>query len=227
MRLPRLRRFTSDVPARSGAVGTARVASASASASDDDLEFLALHREVSGRFHSYAERFVSREDARDAVADAMAVLWERWATLEPGKRNPHFAFGILRHCVLARLAVTRPLVALDGDDIEVELEQRAVQADEDAERDRAGADRDARIAEVRDRVLAQMPVRRREVLLLILEHAISFRDAAEALGVTKGTVSQHVSLGYATFRAAFIRAGIRGAVPTLHRLRSPEGGAPE
>ena len=188
-----------------------------------ERSFLVAYDRLHDRAHDHAERFLAKDDGSDAVADAMAILWSRWATLTAEQRNDNYAIGIVRNCVHERLRKATRLVALDA--AELEIEQQSVVADTEAHLARADADRDEQVAEIRDRVLATMPLRRREVLLLVLEHAMSYRVAGETLGLSKGTISQHMRLALATLRAAFIRAGVRLAATEPKRLPSYKGGA--
>ena len=216
MRLQRLTRKNAEVAERARDEARLFVVASHA----EQQHFIELHQAIRGRFVDYAERFLGRDDALDAVADVMAFLWERWATLTPAQRNDRYAFGILRHGIHTSLRSPDRFVGLD--DAELELEVRSVRAHDEAIREREDAARDALVAEIRERALAVMPVRRREVLLLILEHDLSYREAAEALGLNKGTIAQHMRLALHTLRNAFIRAGLKGADATL-RLPSPQG----
>ena len=186
----------------------------------EQQHFIELHQEIRGRFVAWAEGFLGRDDAQDAVADTVAILWEQWATLTPAQRNDRYAFGILRHGIHARLRSPDRFVGLD--DAELELEVRSVRAHDEAIREREDGARDALVAEVRERALETMPIRRREVLMLILEHDLSYREAGEALGLNKGTIAQHMRLALHTLRNACIRAGLTGADAT-RRLSSPQG----
>lgn len=162
--------------------------------------YIALHEEIRDRFVDYAEKYLARDDAHDAVADVMAHLWERWATLTPAQRNDRYAFGILRHGIRSSLRSPDRFVGLD--EAEYELEVMSVRAHDEAIREREDAERHAVVAEFRERELKLMPVRRREVLLLVLEHDLSYREAGEALGLSKGTIAQHMRLAFQTLRIA-------------------------
>jgi len=165
---------------------------------EEQQDFIALHAEIRDRFVVYAEKFLSRDDAEDAVADVMANLWERWATLTPAQRNDRYAFGILRHGIRSSLRTPDRFVELG--EAEYELELQSVRAHDEALRELERAERDAVVAEVRERALEEMPVRRREVLLVVLEQDLSYREAGEALGLSKGTIAQHMRLALRTLR---------------------------
>lgn len=194
----------------------AEVPSPTAVASPDlQLLFLEAYRRLHGRVLDHAERFLSTDDARDAVGDAMEVLWRKWASLSPDKRNDRYVFGIVSHCVHAKLRENSRLVSLE--EAEPELDQRAV---------RAGFARDwgDTAADVLDAALAVMPPRRREVFLLVKEQAFTRQEAADALGLSVETIGTHMRLATEDLRAAFTRAGFQLPGATHPRLPSPQGG---
>lgn len=208
MRLQGLRRKKSDVAVRYRDASRAFVPCSQ----EERQDFIRLHEEIRERFVEYAEKYLARDDALDAVADVMAHLWERWATLAPEQRNDRYAFGILRHGIRSSLQSRDRFVGLD--DAECELERLSVRAHDEAIRELEHAERDASVADVRERALEQMPVRRREVLLLVLEQDLSYREAGEALGLSKGTIAQHMRLALQTLRMDCIGAGLEGADAT-------------
>ncbi|MBL8998316.1 MAG: sigma-70 family RNA polymerase sigma factor [Gemmatimonadetes bacterium] len=179
--------------------------------------FLEAYRRLHGRVLDHAERFLDKDDASDAVGEAMSSLWRRWRTLAPEKRTDKYVFGVVHYCVFAKLRERKEFVSLD--DAESEIDQVVM----DAAEERSG--RDA-IAEVLDETLAAMPPRRREVFLLIREESFTYREAAEALGVSEGSINTHVRLANEQLRSAFTRAGFRIALPKQPaQLPSPKGGA--
>ncbi len=179
--------------------------------------FLEAYRRLHGRVLDHAERFLDKDDASDAVGEAMSALWRRWRTLAPEKRTDQYVFGVVHYCVFAKLRERKEFVALD--DAESELDRVVMNAAEE----RSG--RDA-IAEVLDETLAAMPPRRREVFLLIREESFTYREAAEVLGVSEGSINTHMRLANEQLRRAFTRAGFRIALPKPPaRLPSPMGGA--
>ena len=182
-----------------------------------DLEqlFVEAYQRLHGPVLNHAERFLSTDDACDAVGDAMAALWYRWPRLTPEQQQSEgYVFGVVHHCVFAKLRETSPLVSLE--DAERELDRQAMAALPDLTgRDTA--------ADVLDAALAAMPPRRREVLLLVYEHSFTYQEAAEALGLAVGSIKKHMYLAVEDLRAAFTRAGFRIASPQPARLPSPKG----
>ena len=179
----RLARFRRSSEGNSLLVGT--VPPTQPAAADLEQLFLEAYRRLHGRVLDHAERFLDPDDARDAVGDAMAALWRRWPTLAPEKRSDKYVFGVVHYCVFAKLRERTALVSLD--DAEPELDRLATHAA--AEQGRGDA-----IADVLDETLAAMPPRRREVFLLVREQSFTYREAAEALGLSEGTINTHMRL---------------------------------
>ncbi len=194
-------------------VGGATSRSPGATASLEELFLQAYHR-LHGRVLDHAERFLSKEDARDAVGDAMEDLWRRWPVLTPEQRNDKYVFGVVHYSVFAKLRVVDPLVSLD--DAEPELDQHALNGLGEFVRADTAAD-------VLDLVLAAMPPRRREVFLLVREERFSYKEAAEILGLSLGTIKTHMRLATQDLHAAFTRAGFRISGAPQAQLPSPTG----
>jgi RNA polymerase sigma-70 factor (ECF subfamily) len=213
MRLARFRRS----PERNGPLVGVLEPAAQPAAADLEQLFLEAYRRLHGRLLDHAERFLDRDDARDAVGDAMADLWRRWPTLTPEKRgSDKYVFGAVHYCVFAKMRENNQLVSLD--EAKPELDQQVARAAEDL-------GRGERSAEVLDAALAAMPPRRREVFLLVREHSFTYQEAAEALGLAHGTVKTHMYLAVEDLRTAFTRAGFRIANTQPAQLPSPKGDA--
>jgi len=58
------------------------------------------------------------------------------------------------------------------------------------------------IASAVEVALANLPQRRREVFVLIRQHGLSYREAAEALGLAPQTVANHLNMAVADLREA-------------------------
>lgn len=185
---------------------------------ETDLEqiFLEAYRRLHGRVLTHAERFLNKEDALDAVGDAVLSLWTRWTSLTPEQRSDKYVFGVVHYCVYAKLRTIDPLISFE--DAEDELDQLAASAV-------PGPTRGDTPDEVLDATLKAMPRCRREVLLLLREEGLAYQEAAEALGVSIGTINSHYRLAMEDIRAAFTRAGFRIADVRPKRLPSSTGEA--
>lgn len=186
--------------------------------SDLELErlFIETYHRLLGRMLDHAERFFDRESARDAVAEAMADVWCRWALLTPEQRTDAYFITAVNHSVVDALRGHHASIPLE--DAEEELEQKAALAMETLSRGDTAAD-------VLDLALAVMPPRRREVLLLVKEQAFTYAEAADALGLSIGTINSHMRLANKDLKTAFTRAGFRIADVKLNLLPKPKGDA--
>ena len=140
-------------------------------AMESDLEqlFAGAYHRLHGRMLDHAERFLDRESARDAAAEAAADVWYRWHLLRPEQRTDAYFISAVNHSAIDVLRGSRSSVSLE--DAEEELERKTARAMETISRGDTAAD-------VLDLALAVMPPRRREVLLLVKEHAFSYTEAA-------------------------------------------------
>ncbi|HVJ17883.1 MAG TPA: RNA polymerase sigma factor [Polyangiaceae bacterium] len=190
-----------------------------ATLADDVQSFSELYGRLHARLVDHAERFLDRDDALDAVGDAMASLWIRWPSLSYEKRTELYAFGAVTHAIRAlkrKKRKNRRLVSLD--DAEAELDQQAVRAFA------FEASTETAMEAVFDATLAAMPPRRREVFLLLGEGSLSYKAAAAVLGLRYETVHTHARLASRDLRAAFTRSGFRIANLKTRLLPSPKGG---
>ncbi len=169
--------------------------------SELELLFRETYLRLYAKLRRYAEGFLSRDDAADAVCDTFAEVWFRWADLTPEQRNDRYFFRALRNFIYDAKRRQRERIALE--DVAAELERRDAQAYADAPSSHE------RIGDVVDAVLAAMPPRRREALLLAKEQGYSYQEVADILGVSIGTVNTHLRLANADLRDAFKRAGFR------------------
>lgn len=180
---------------------------------ETDLEalFAETYRRLLARLLAFAERFLSRHDAEDAVHDAMLKLWRAWRTLLPEQRTDPYIFAAVHNSILDTLKAATPHLSFD--DAEAELAQRAIRLSDDATR---GSD----AYEILNRAVAAMPLRRREAFLLHHEQGFTYKEVAATLRVSEGTVNNQMYKAMAQARATFVREGhrIKGIdVPRLPR----------
>ncbi len=189
-------------------------------ASDLELErlFSEAYARLHGRVLDHAERFLDRDDARDAVQEVMADLWIRWPRLTPEQRSDEYVFGAVHNNVIDLLKGKGIGAQVSLEDANEELDRKAARAMETISRGDTAAD-------VLDLALAVMPPRRREVLLLVKEHAFTYTEAAEALGLSIGTINSHMRLANKDLKTAFTRAGFRIENFQPAQLLAPKGDA--
>ena len=145
------------------------------------------------------EKVRSQDAAEDLVQEAFVRVWERRRQLRPHASPRAYLYRVLRNLLIdeyrrRRLRDRFSLVA-GGNDISDEPSPIAVlEADEAA--------RAARQA------IAALPERRRDVFVLAHLHGLSYKEVAEALGITTRTVANHMTLALAQLREAM--AGYTG-----------------
>lgn len=177
-------------------------------------EFGGLYRRLYERLVSHAGRFVGRHEAEDAVHDAMFSLWHRWPTLPRDQRTDPYIFAAVKMKALTTRKKNRRIVEYDeAADV---LDEQAVAMFE------AGSRYDE-ISGALDNAISSMPTRRREVILLVYEQRFTYEEAAEAMGISFGSVKTHLRLAIADLRAAYVRAGFRIEYPDAPRLSAPQG----
>ena len=177
-------------------------------------EISEVYRRLYDRLVSHAGRLVGRQEAEDAVHDAMFSLWQRWPTLPPEQRTDPYIFAAVKLKARTTRNKNRRTVELDeADDVR---DEQAVALFE------AGRRYDD-ISEVLDSVIRSMPTRRREVLLLVYEERLTYDEAALAMGISFGSIKTHLRLAIADVRAAYARAGFRLEHRDLPRLSTPQG----
>lgn len=174
--------------------------------------FLAAYARLHGRILDHAGRFVSEDDARDAVQDAWLAIWRAWQSPTLARRDDRYVFTAVRNCVKLKLRENNRLVSLD--DAEPELDQQATTTFRDDARGTTMAD-------VLDAALLVMSPRRREILLLVKEQGFTYAEVAEMLGLSLGTINTHIRLAYEDLRVAFRRAGYYIADPKARQKRLP------
>jgi RNA polymerase sigma-70 factor (ECF subfamily) len=157
----------------------------------------------------HAARFLSESEARDAVSDAFAEIWERWTKLAPEQRSGAYVLGAVHNHILEQLRRNKPLVGLD--DAESELSRLAIH-----EIDRPTAAVTA--GDIIDEVVAAMPHRRREVFLLVRELRYTYKEVGNLLSMSEGTVNTHMRLASDDVRTALQSHGFRIAARSPTRL---------
>jgi RNA polymerase sigma-70 factor (ECF subfamily) len=186
---------------------------------DPGLEnaFLDIYLRIHDEAMDHAERFLEYEAADDAVHEAVADIWERWRKLLPEQRTDAYFYGAIHNQVLKRLKRDKRFVELE--DAEHQLSRLAIEAIDAAPVPGAQADEhDA--ADVVDRIVGDMPPRRKAVFLLLREKEMTYKEVAETLGISVPSVNTHLTLAKEALRVGLRRAGFSIPAPTpMKRLR--------
>ncbi|MDQ7039897.1 MAG: RNA polymerase sigma-70 factor [Rhodothermus sp.] len=178
--------------ARQGAVGVLDDAALARRIRDGDQQ---AFRQFFERYYAfllhYLERMgVSPEVAEDLVQQAFLAIWERRAQIDPNRSLRAFLFRIGHNRALNHFRNTR---RLSREELP-ELKDPA-----------PGADRrtDATLLQARLReAIARLPERRRAVFELCFLQELTYREAAEVLGISPKTVENQMAQALRQLRAA-------------------------
>lgn len=127
-----------------------------------------------------------RSDAEDLVQETYAKALKGFDSFQPGTNFRAWIYRILRNTFLTSRAGLKTAVSLDDEDDPQAVAPATTQTPESILL--ARADRDTI-----QRVLRQLPVAQREILLLCDVEEMSYREIAEALGVPIGTVMSRLA----------------------------------
>jgi RNA polymerase sigma factor (sigma-70 family) len=136
------------------------------------------------------------DDAHDAVGTAIEKVWAVWTQLTPEQMSDAYLYRAVKSEIaeVIRERQSRSVVSIE--DAERELDELAFEQIERASRHLKPADK-------LDAVIAAMPSRRREVVLLVHVFHFRYQEVADMLGLSIGTVNTHMRLASAEIRAAF------------------------
>jgi RNA polymerase sigma factor (sigma-70 family) len=162
--------------------------------------FREIYERVQPHALRHAEKLLSRDEARDAFHNALARAWNLWRKLTPEEMSDAYLYR----------AVKREVIAMcRRNDRMVDLEEADAQITQMALRDIDQFTRATTAEDVIDVVLAAMPARRRQVYLLIQRYQMTYKEVAEQLDITVGTVNTHMLRANEAMRAAFKEKGFR------------------
>jgi len=178
--------------------------------------FCDIYRRIHADAMDHAERFLDYDSACDAVHEAIADIWTRWRKLLPEQRTDAYFYGAVHNRVLKQLKRDKRFVELEA--AEHKLSQLAIEAIDAAPVE--GDEPDA--ARVVDRIVGDMPPRRKEVFLLIREKGMTYKEVAETLGISVPSVNTHLTLAHEALRAELRRAGFRIAASKSTKALRPK-----
>ena len=183
----------SQVPVRAGVAPDLHGSRTKEKALDSHADLDRFLASVERQAFRYACHFTrDRDEALDLVQDAMLKLASRYATRPPEEWTPLF-FRILRNRIRdwqrrqvlsARLFFWR---RGDADDAVDPVELAAAVPGESPDRRLQAAEAMAEL----DAALQELPARQREAFLLRTMDGLDVADAADAMGVSAGSVKTH------------------------------------
>lgn len=172
----------------------------------DDLDDAALARRIKDgdraafeaffhRHHAALFRYLRRRGcpgavAEDIIQNAFVYIWRRRDAINPNKSLRGYLFTIGYSRLLNHVRDT------DKFEAAVDPEAQAASAAPDAEAEHA------LLQEQLQAAIDELPERRRAVFELCFMEDLTYREAADVLGITRKTVENHMRLALKDIRAA-------------------------
>ena len=159
----------------------------------------------------YAYSFLESEDAaEDVIQDVFVSLWESHTHITIQK--PYLYKSIRNRCLDVLKSVhVRKTWAKDKRQAAVEADRLAESAEEHVTTNELGLHI--------DRILAELPEKRREIFIMSRHLGFTYREIAETLGVSENHVKKQMSKALALFRTRlqlFLVSLIGMAITVLH-----------
>ena len=161
----------------------------------DASAFRGLFRMYYPSLLAFVEGFVKdREVAEDIVQDVFMKIWIYRSSLDGSRPLRSYLFLLCRREVCSwfrkEVTVQRFMSGLDRDEID-----RIAGSDN---RDPLELDELSKIA---DKIIAEMPQKRREVFVLSRREGLQINEIAEKLAISPRTVNKHIQLALRSLRA--------------------------
>lgn len=178
---------------------------------DTGLEFRSVvEAELDAMYRTALRMLRDRDEAEDAVQEALHKAWRKVQLHEAGERMKPWLFRIVVNTCLdyLRTRSRRPTVPYDQ-----EVHQR-----DDVSLDRMAPDdhlSNKQLGHLIDAEIASLSEEHRSVVQLVIVEQFSYDDAATALGVPVGTVRSRLSRA-----RAHLDSALR---PVLEGMHSPDG----
>lgn len=149
--------------------------------------FERYHRALYGYLR---KRGVEAEVCEDLIQNAFIAVWERRTEIDPGRSLRAYLYRAAYNRALNHFRDTARFTGLES------VQQQAAPAAPDQQASYA------RVREQLDAAVRQLPERRRAVFELCFLQEFTYREAAEALGISIKTVENQMGHALASIRAA-------------------------
>ena len=156
------------------------------------------------------------DEARDAVQEAALELFEHWAELLPEDKTVSTFLVRVRYRVLDHMRHRVRTIAIPDEGSEDEVIHDMLVTPSVAI-----AHEGLEATKLLDDAVRQLPPRARKVWHLVRELRMTHEEAAEALGMAKGSVAKHMQLTRRALLVILDKAGYRLTDSTIRRLGSP------
>ena len=149
-----------------------------------------------GLYRFMVSRGMSHDEAADLVQNAFIMIWERRSDIDENKSLRAFLFQIAYSRMLNHITYQSKF---SGDVLS------DVQTDETGETDaEKNVHYDELLSNIR-KVIAVMPEKRAMVFELCFMKQFTYKETAEALGVSQKTVENHMALAFRDLRSELVK----------------------
>ncbi len=139
------------------------------------------------------DKLGSQDAAEDAVQEVFVRVWNHRTQLRPYSSPRAYLYRVLRNLITDDYRRQRLRERWN----EARQHEGPPEAPSPASLLEA-----SQLAAAANRAIAALPERRRDVFVLAHLHGLSYRDVAEALGITRRTVANHMTLALRELRVA-------------------------
>ena len=162
---------------------------------------------------AYAQYFVGPDSAEEIVQSVSVRMLERWDSLTPEQRSARYFMKAVRNGVISQLRDEDRFVELNESLESLPDFPTVVIVSEDTARD----------DQLRwlHKMIKGMPLRRREVFVLVKEFGYTYDEAAEALGISVKTVDAQMQKAREYLERGAEHGGIRLTTETMRTLLPP------
>ena len=159
---------------------------------------------------AYAEYFVGSDSAADIVQSVALRMWEIWDSLTPDRRSTGYFLRAVRNGIVNVLRDEDRFVELTPElEALPDFPTVVVVSEETAREDLLRWMRE---------MIKRMPLRRREVFVLVREFEFTYDEAAQALGISVKTVDAQMQKAREYFEQGLEHGGIRLTKGTIRKL---------
>lgn len=151
----------------------------------DQHAFADLFNQYYANLYRFVRYFVSETDAEDVVSEVFVSLWNNRKKLVLVKNFNSYIYTMARNEAYAHLRLQNKIQNVSLDDMPVSLSV----CEESAE----GRIIEKEMIDVYNKAVAQLPERCKLVFLMVREEKLKYKEVAEVLQITIGTIEQQMN----------------------------------
>ncbi|MGL5562973.1 MAG: RNA polymerase sigma factor [Tannerellaceae bacterium] len=151
----------------------------------DQRAFTDLFNQFYSNLYRFVRYFLPETDAEDVVSEVFVSLWNNRKKLVLVKNFNSYIYAMARNETYAHLRLQNKIQNVSLDDMPVSLSI----CEESAE----GRIIEKEMIDVYNKAVAQLPERCKLVFLMVREEKLKYKEIAEVLQITTGTIEQQMN----------------------------------